>query len=113
MLVVGRSDMSPFYKMTLTRWPHAEGMTNTGVPIPAGYHSLTPYLAVDHAADAIDFYRVAFGAQQISRMDNPGGGVMMAVLRIGDSNFELGDPSPDFGTVAPNGQGVSSSVMIY
>ncbi|MGH8826427.1 MAG: VOC family protein [Jiangellaceae bacterium] len=81
--------------------------------MPAGYHSLTPYLAVAHAARAIDFYRTAFGAEQISRMDSPDGGVMFAVLRIGDSNFELGEPSPEFGTVAPNGQGVSSSVMIY
>ncbi|HEU0042593.1 MAG TPA: VOC family protein [Jiangellaceae bacterium] len=69
-----------------------EGMTKTGGPIPAGYHSLAPYLAVDHAACAIDFYRTAFGVEQISPTDSPDGGVMFAVLRIGDSNVELGEP---------------------
>ncbi len=42
-------------------------------PVPEGYHTLTPYLAVDNAAEAIEFYKKAFGAKEIFRMEYPGG----------------------------------------
>lgn len=88
-------------------------MTNNVAPIPAGFHSLTPYLAVDGGARAIDFYRRAFGAEQLSRMDGPDDTVMHAEMRIGDSIFQLSDAMPDYGLVAPRHDGVTSAIMIY
>ena len=61
-------------------------------PIPEGYHSITPYLGIDRAADAIEFYKKAFGATQVMRLDMPDGKVGHAELRIGDSAIMLGSP---------------------
>jgi PhnB protein len=60
-------------------------------PVPEGYHSVTPYLVVNSAARAIDFYKMAFGATEIMRMPGPNGRVMHAELRIGDSVIMLAD----------------------
>ena len=54
-------------------------------PIPEGYHSVTPYLILNHASDAIAFYQVAFGAQELMRMDDPSGRIHHAEISIGDS----------------------------
>jgi PhnB protein len=62
-------------------------------PIPAGYHSLTPYLSVKGGARAIDFYKRAFGASEVFRMDAPDGRIGHAELQIGDSRFMLADES--------------------
>ena len=59
-------------------------------PIPEGYHSITPYLGIQKAADAIDFYKKAFGATEIMRLAMPDGGIGHAELRIGDSAIMLG-----------------------
>lgn len=59
-------------------------------PIPNGYHSLTPYLAVQGAAQAIAFYEKALGAKELFRMDNEGR-VTHAEIQIGDSRFMLAD----------------------
>lgn len=64
-------------------------------PIPDGYHTVTPYLIVTDAARLIDFYRQALGAQKLLRMPGPGGSVMHAEIRIGDSIVMLGDEPPD------------------
>ena len=64
-------------------------------PIPDGYHSITPYLSVKGAADAIAFYQRAFGAKEIFRMDMPGGKVGHAELQIGDSRLMLADEMPE------------------
>ena len=85
----------------------------TAKSIPDGYHSLTPYLAVDGAERAIAFYERAFGAVLTGRYDGPDGTIMHATMRVGDSVLELGDPMPDYGLVAPRGGGVSSSLMFY
>ncbi len=53
-------------------------------PIPEGYHSLTPYLAVEDASRAIEFYKEAFGAEEVVRMPGPDGSVAHAELQIGD-----------------------------
>jgi PhnB protein len=66
-------------------------------PIPEGYHSITPYLVVDDAAAAIDFYRRAFGAQERMRMNTPAGKIGHAELRIGDSMLMLADEMPGSG----------------
>ena len=60
-------------------------------PIPEGYHSLTPYLVVDHAAQAIEFYKRAFGARERMSMPSPDGKIAHAELEIGDSLMMLAD----------------------
>jgi PhnB protein len=63
-------------------------------PIPEGAQALTPYLVIEGAAAAIDFYRRAFDAQERFRMDAPGGKVGHASLQIGGSQFMLSDAFP-------------------
>jgi PhnB protein len=70
-------------------------------PIPEGYHTLSAYLAVDNASEAIDFYKRAFGAKERVRMDAPGGTVGHAELEIGDSLIMLSDPMPQALTKSP------------
>jgi PhnB protein len=83
-------------------------------PIPEGYHTLTPYLAVDDAALAIDFYKRAFGAKERVRMDAPGGKIGHAELEIGDSQVMLADPFPQASTHPPKELGgTSASVFMY
>ena len=59
--------------------------------IPDGQHSITAYLGVDDASAAIDCYTKAFGANEVYRLDMPGGKVGHAELKIGDSSLMLGD----------------------
>ena len=83
-------------------------------PIPDGYHSVTPYLAVDGAEQAIDFYRRAFGATERGRMQSPDGKIAHAELEIGDSVVMLSDSFPQFATKPPTELGgTSASVMMY
>ena len=70
-------------------------------PIPEGYRSVIPYLAVDDAAGAIDFYQRAFGAKERSRMPMPDGKVAHAELEIGDSMVMLSDPFPQSAVQTP------------
>lgn len=60
--------------------------------IPDGYHSVTPYLSIDGAAKAIDFYKRAFDATEIFRLVAPGGAIGHAEIKIGDSEIMLADP---------------------
>ena len=69
-------------------------------PIPEGYHTATPYLTVDDAAAAIEYYKKAFGARERSRMDTPDGKIGHAELEIGDSRVMLSDSFPQ-GSVRP------------
>jgi PhnB protein len=69
--------------------------------LPAGFHSLTPQLAVDGADRAIDYYKQAFGAEQVRRHEGPGGKVAHALLRIGDSLLMVTDAFPEWGSHAP------------
>lgn len=83
-------------------------------PIPAGYHSVTPYLMVRDAARAMAFYRDAFGATEVMRFDGPDGRIAHAEVKIGDSHVMLADEVPDRGFVGPQtlgGAGVS--LMLY
>ena len=83
-------------------------------PIPEGYHTITPYLAVDDAAKAIDWYKKAFGAKERMRMEAPGGKIGHAELEIGDSLVMLSDPFPQASTKPPKELGGTSfSVMLY
>ena len=74
-------------------------------PVPKGYHTVTPYLIFRGAAEAIDFYRRAFGAKEITRMPMPDGRIAHAELQIGDSRLMLGDESPEMGARAPQSVG--------
>ena len=76
-------------------------------PVPEGYHSVTPYLVVDGAAGAIEFYKKAFGATEVLRMAAPGGRVGHAEIRIGDSLIMLADEHPDMGARGPKAFGGS------
>jgi PhnB protein len=87
--------------------------TNTVNPIPAGYHSLTPYLAVSDGPKAIEFYQQVFGAEVISRQDMPDGRLGQAELKFGDSMLQLSTEMPQIGLQAPNGEWVHSSLVHY
>ena len=82
--------------------------------IPEGYYSLTPYLAVRGAAAAIEFYTKAFGAQELMRMPGPGGRIMHAEVKIGNSVLMLADENPERGHLSPASRGgATASVMFY
>lgn len=83
-------------------------------PIPAGYHSVTPYLIIKGAADAIEFYKRAFGATESMRMQGPDGKIGHAEIRIGDSVVMLADEHPDMGSRSPQSLGGAGvSLMVY
>ena len=65
--------------------------------VPEGYHTLTPYLSIKGASDAIAFYKKAFGAEELVRMPMPDGTVAHAELQIGDSRIMLADENPSMG----------------
>lgn len=77
-------------------------------PIPDGYPQVTPYLAVDGASAAIDFYSKVFGATERMRMPAPEGRIGHAELEIGDSLIMLADEHPDMGIRGPKAIGGSS-----
>ncbi len=84
-------------------------------PVPAGHHTVTPYLTVSDGAAALDFYTHAFGARVTGRMAGPGGTVMHAELRIGDSVLMLSDEfpgSPHSKSPASLG-GTTNSLFLY
>jgi PhnB protein len=66
-------------------------------PIPPGFHTLTPHITVNGAAKYIDFLKQAFGATEISRVPGPGGKLMHASVRIGDSMLMFNDLFPEMG----------------
>jgi uncharacterized glyoxalase superfamily protein PhnB len=83
-------------------------------PIPDGYTSLTPFLCVDGAADAIDFYVSVFGATVVDRMDGPDGTVAHAELDFGNGRLQLGDPAQAYDIAAPDPDAAAThSVALY
>jgi PhnB protein len=80
-------------------------------PIPQGYRSVTPYLAVRQAADAIEFYRRAFGAKERMRLAAPEGKIGHAELEIGDSVIMLADEFPDMDFRGPASLGGTSVTL--
>jgi PhnB protein len=82
--------------------------------IPAGYHSVTPYLTFKDAGAAIDWYARAFGAIEEVRMRGPGGSVAHAEIAIGDSRVMLADENPTFGNKSAQSIGGSPvAFMLY
>jgi PhnB protein len=83
-------------------------------PIPDGYHTATPYLIIKGAADAIEFYKKAFGATELFRFPAPDGKIGHAEIKIGDSPIMLADEYPEMGYKGPQSLGGSPvSLMIY
>lgn len=81
--------------------------------IPEGYHNVTPYLNIKGAAKAIEFYKKAFGASEIFRMETPNGMIGHAEIKIGDSRIMLADPCDDVGTFRPPESLGGSSVGLH
>jgi PhnB protein len=89
-------------------------MTSKVKPIPDGYHTATPYLIVNDAAKALEFYKKAFGATEKMRIPAPGGKVGHAEIQIGDSPIMLADEHPEIGARSPQSFGGSPvSIMLY
>ena len=83
-------------------------------PIPEGYHSVTPALAIDGAAEAIEFYKRAFAATERYRMPGPEGRIAHAELQIGDSVVMLSDPFPDSSVKSPSALGGTTvGIFVY
>jgi PhnB protein len=82
--------------------------------IPQGFHSATPYLTLNEAAKAIDFYKRAFGAQELMRMPMPDGKIGHAEIKIGDSIIMIGDEMPGSPAKSPKTVGgTTAGVMLY
>src|SRR5437016_14070355 len=82
--------------------------------IPPGYHTVTPYLIVKGAAEAIVFYKKAFGAAELMRLADPSGKGGHAEIQIGDSRVMLADEHPQMGVKGPLTIGGSAtSIMLY
>src|SRR5688572_18787667 len=77
-------------------------------PVPAGYHSVTPYLSIRGAADAIEFYKKALGAKEIMRMPGPDGKLGHVEIQLGDSRVMLSDEYKDMQFVGPKSLGGTS-----
>ena len=83
-------------------------------PIPVGMHTVTPHLICAGAADAIEFYRKAFGAVELSRMPGSDGKLMHASIRIGDSVVMLNEENPGWGSFGPKSlKGSPVTIHLY
>jgi len=89
-------------------------MTTAAKAIPEGYHSVTPYLILSGASDAIAYYKKALGAEEVLRMEDPGGKVHHAEIKIGDSRIMLADEHPELQAPSPKTVGGSPvSIHLY
>ena len=83
-------------------------------PIPHGMHTVTPHLICAGAAEAIEFYKQAFSAVELTRMLGSDGKVMHASIRIGDSVLMINDENPDWGTFGPKAlKGSPVTIHLY
>jgi PhnB protein len=83
-------------------------------PIPDGYHSVTPYLIIDGAARALDFYKRAFDAKELMRIPSPHDKIGHAEIKIGNSVIMLADEHPEMDARSPSHFGGSPvSIMVY
>lgn len=81
--------------------------------IPEGYHSITPYLYMSNAREAIEFYKRAFGAVELFRMDGENGKIGHAELKFGDSPIMLADEHPEMGARSPQTIGGSPMSLLF
>jgi uncharacterized glyoxalase superfamily protein PhnB len=104
--------LSRFSKIGETRTARVVGMTVN--PIPEGYTSLTPFIVIDGAANAIEFYCAVFGAELIEKMDGSDGSIAHAELDFGTGRLQLSDPNADYGLEAPERkESVTHSIVLY
>ena len=83
-------------------------------PVPDGMHSVTPHLVCAGAADAIEFYKKAFGAVELARLPGPQGKLMHAAIRVGDSVVMLVDEMPEWGSLGPKAlKGSPVTIHLY
>jgi uncharacterized glyoxalase superfamily protein PhnB len=83
-------------------------------PIPEGMHTVTPHLVCAGAAEAIEFYKRAFGAVEAARLPGPQGKLMHAMIRIGDSAVMLVDEFPEMGALSPTSlKGSPVTIHLY
>jgi PhnB protein len=76
-------------------------MATKVLPVPSGYHSLTPYISVNDAAKAIEFYKKAFGAKETGRITMPDGSIGHCEMEIGDSKIMIADENKQWGNLSP------------
>ena len=89
-------------------------MSTTTSAAPHGFATVTPYLTCAGAGEAIEFYRKAFGASEVMRLERPGGKIMHACLAIYGLHIFLSDEFPDFGNLSPKSlNGTSVSIHIF
>lgn len=82
--------------------------------VPDGYHSVTPYLSIKGAAAALDFYKRAFNAKELYRIDGPQGSIGHAEIEIGDSRLMLSEEAPEMDCLSPASLGGAGiSLLIY
>jgi PhnB protein len=89
------------------RTPHTSEETISVKPISEGYHSITPYLIVKNGPAAIEFYKTAFNATEIMRIESPDGKLGHAELQIGDSRIMMADEQSEMNALAPQSPGSS------
>src|SRR5438552_13276789 len=83
-------------------------------PVRDGYHNVTPYMIIDGAARALDYYKRVFGATERMRMPGPDGKIGHAEISIGDSMIMLADEHPEMGARSPRAfGGAAVSIMLY
>lgn len=83
-------------------------------PIPAGFTAVTPYLTIEGAGAALEFYKKAFGAEVTTTLPGPDGSVMHAEIRIGGAAIMLGEACPERGALGPKAlKGSPVSIMLY
>jgi PhnB protein len=89
-------------------------MPNSAKPIPEGFHTATPTLVVKNAAQAIDYYKKVFGAEELMRMPSPDGKISHAEIKIGDSKIFLSDEFPQHGGKSPQTLGgFTGGIYLY
>ena len=82
--------------------------------LPEGYHTVTPYLVCQGAADAIDWYKEVFGATEDMRFEVPGMGIGHCELQVGNSKFMLADECPEMDFLSPKSiGGTAVSICLY
>ena len=87
---------------------------NKPAPIPPGMHSVTPHLVCAGAANAIEFYKKAFNAEELGRIDGPDGKLVHGMIKIGDSVLMLVDEYPEWDSLGPNARkGSSVTLHLY
>lgn len=83
-------------------------------PIPSGYHTVTPYMTIRNCAEAIEFYKKAFGAKETTRIDGPNNSIMHAEIKIGDSVLMMSDENLEWNHKGPDKLGGTSvSILLY